>query len=164
MQMSLVNDIVKQMLETHTGGEKFFDNLDASLQNSEVMEVFYKTLIDKYWRPDVELIVSGKFGMFFANYFEHLRPIVVRGGLRKNPTLNEELEYLRGRIEGIDCVFIDDSFFLGRTRLAIKNEVERLGGRLIDTVVIYDGGKYKLDSVKSLYRYYDHHPVVEKSN
>ena len=157
--MSLVNDIVKQMLETHTGGEKFFDNLDERFRDADVLQEFYNNLVDKYWRPNVEFVVSGKFGMFFANHFSHLRPVLVRGGLRHCPSLNGELEYLRERLSGIDCVFIDDSFFMGRTRFAIKIELERLGARLIDTVVIYDGGKAKCEGVNSLYRYYDHHPT-----
>ena len=150
--MKLLNDIVREMLETHKGGEKFFDNLDESLRNKAIIQELCDIVP---WRIDTELIVSGTFGQFFHNYSPLFHPIIVRGGLRKDPTLN--LEYMRDRISGIDCVFIDDSFFLGRTRDAIKKEVERLGGRLIQTYVIYDGSKIKDNSVSSLYRYYDNH-------
>lgn len=154
--MSLINNIVKQMLETHIGGEKFFDNLDESFRDADVMQEFFDKIVEKYWRADIEFVVSGKFGMFFSNHFPILNPIVVRGGLRRG-NMDGELEYLRERVSGINIVFIDDSFYMGRTRHSIRKEVERLGAKFLKTVVIYDGSKTKDDSVNSLYRYYDNH-------
>lgn len=154
--MNILDNIVKQMLEEHKGGEKFFDNLDASVRDKDILSKFYLDFVSKYWAIDTEIIVSGKFGVFFANMFPHISPVVVRGGLRKG-TLEGELEYLRGRLSGIKCVFVDDSFYAGRTRNAIRNELERIGAKLTKTIVIYDGSHFKDYTVESMYRYYDHH-------
>ena len=42
----------------------------------------------------------------------------------------------------------------------VKEEIERLGGRFIGSLVAYDGSKYKEDNVWSLYRYYDYHDLL----
>lgn len=156
--MELLDHIVKDMLEQHTGGEEFFNHLDAEVQRPPIVEQLYKSIesIHNHYL----MIVSGKFGTFFSNYLAdkhklaHLCTIVVEGGLRRNNTVLD-LTYMRDFIAGKRFIFLDDSFYLGRTRDTIKAEIERLGGYLCDTYVIYDGSKKKDKTVHSLYRYYD---------
>jgi hypothetical protein len=152
--MKLLDEIVKEMLETHVGGEKFFDNLDASLQRKSIIEQLFWKIPCNY-----QLIASGKFGVFLNNTLISHSIIVVPGGLRSGVPL--DLSYIKGRIEGRRLYFIDDSFYLGRTRDAIKAEIERLGGILQGTCVIYDGSENKDPAVTSLFRYYDNYRKVE---
>ncbi len=149
--MNLLNTIVKECLEQHEGGEKFFDNLDKSIQETSIIYDLYN-LIEEDKRNNI--IVSGKFGVFFTNLFHsHPNIILVNGSLRKNNKIND-LEYLSNKIKDKNYIFIDDSFYSGKTRNSIKKEIERLDGNLINTYVVYDGSKEKDDTVISLYRYY----------
>jgi hypothetical protein len=144
--VELLNKIVIDMLREHEGGEKFFDALDANLQNGDIVHELWRKV------PDCKAIVSGKFGRFFMNLYPGYDTIVVNGGLRKGPI--DSLEYIKDSINGRNFIFIDDSFYLGRTRDKIKAEIEKWGGRLIGTYVIYDGSRVKDETVTSLFRYY----------
>jgi len=151
--LNLLDEIVRQCLEQHKGGEKFFDHLDKTIQEIPVVYDLFDSI--KHDRKNI--IVSGKFGVFFKNLFSsHPNIIVVSGGLRKNIKI-KDLTYLEYKIKTEDYIFIDDSFYSGKTRNAIKNEIERLGGKLINTYVIYDGSIERDISVSSLYRYYDNY-------
>ena len=83
--------------------------------------------------------------------------IVINGGLRKDNVIIPFWENFN--IEEKKIVFIDDSYYLGRTRDKIKMAIEEKNGTLINTYVFYDGSKTKDDSVKSFYRYYDFHEI-----
>ena len=128
------------MLEEHKGGEKFFDNLDKNVQQELIIE---KLLLSIPIEDEI-IIVSGKFG----NYL-----ILVSGGLRVGNKI--DLSYIKNYIENKNFIFIDDSFYSGRTRDVIKNELIKYKSNLIKTYVIYDGGKIRDSNVCSLYRYYD---------
>ena len=142
-----LNDLVSDLLRQHNGGEVFFDHLDEALRNSStIMEALIKTLREKTGR----IICSGKFGRVFANVAPE-PVIVVNGGLRSGEKI-DDLSYLD--LKGQKFIFVDDSFYLGRTRDRIKDELERQGAHLIHTFVIYDGSKIKDENVTSLYRYH----------
>ena len=66
-----------------------------------------------------------------------------------------DLSYLRPIIRGNDFIFVDDSYYSGTTRDIINAELNKYGGKITRTFVVYDGSKEKDDSVFSLYRYYD---------
>jgi len=51
-------------------------------------------------------------------------------------------------------IFIDDSFYSGKTRNCIDAELQKYDSKIIRTIVCYDGSKEKDDTVSSLYRYY----------
>ena len=81
--------------------------------------------------------------------------IVVNGSLRKEGIFVEfekEYNFIDKRL-----IFIDDSYYLGRTRNKIKTAIEMQNGQLISTYVFYDGSKIKDDHVHSFYRYYDNY-------
>ena len=107
------------------------------------------------------IIVSGKFGSVFyeyaSNYQDDLKEkiIVVNGGLRKDNVITSFWENFN--IQNKRIVFIDDSYYLGRTRNKIKEAIEENHGSLICTYVFYDGSKEKDNTVHSFYRYYDFH-------
>jgi hypothetical protein len=156
-EKSKLDSIVKSMIEQHIGGEVFFNHLDKKIQQKSIIKQII-TLIYSHDTFDNMIIASGKFGLFLSNYFQINYPdklsklILVEGGLRKGATIN--LDYMNSSIQNRDFIFIDDSFYLGRTRNVIKKEIEKLGGNLIATYVAYDGSKIKESNVHSLYRYY----------
>lgn len=51
-------------------------------------------------------------------------------------------------------IFLDDSYYSGKTARKVKAAVEDNGGEIVRTYVFYDGSPEKRDDVVSLYRYY----------
>ena len=94
--------------------------------------------------------------MFLNNAFG-VDLILVTGGLRTTAPM-DDLWYVRQKLErgqGRDFVLLDDSFYSGQTRNLIREELERQGGRLVHTYVVYDGNRERDPDVSALYRYYD---------
>lgn len=157
---SLVNDCLIQ----HEGGEKFFDAIDEKLRNDNLLITMMIGKVIEHESFDY-IIVSGNFGKVFKDFcIKHIGKkfsnsiIVVNGGLRNNNEI--EPFYNNYEINNKNIVFIDDSYYLGRTRDKIKEAIENNGGNLICSYVFYDGSKIKDDSVHSFYRYYDHYTVT----
>jgi len=158
----MIEKIVYECIAAHTGGEKFFDALDAMVRNETALfpvlvnlakGVAYKE--NKHNRFNPLFIVSGKFGDVFGEwaYLLGLDCLVLEGALRQNEiVVQSEYGFLIG---GRICVFIDDSLFKGRTYDKVRNMVESFGGTAAGCVVAYDGGKEVRQDVVSLFRYYD---------
>lgn len=154
-----IDKIVKEMLETHIGGEVFFDHLDEAVRNNCAI---VDSLIESIPQlEDKKIILSGKFGKFFLSYLELLdiktkKAILVRGGLRKSEDNSDILGILFDGCDEIyeEFIFIDDSYYSGKTRDAIAIQLSKLKSRIVDTYVVYDGSKTKDENVHSLYRYY----------
>jgi hypothetical protein len=165
--MELLDRIVKECIEQHEGGEKFFDSLDESVRNSkEIFEELYSIAFEKlcdnqYLFAKKIIVVSGRFGTIFAkevNNFSNFLIVSVEGCLRFNEFSG--FGKYQSMFANSKVVFIDDSFYLGRTRDKIKEEVERIGGHFLGTIVAYDGSISRIvkEDVQSLYRY---HPLSE---
>jgi hypothetical protein len=160
--MSILNDIVRKCITQHEGGEKFFDALDEAVRNeTHIMEglvniadqIFYDNgSIDE--AEAIVIVVSGKFGAVFKNNITYSEGTVisVEGGLRSNEFTGFGM--FEGLVASADVIFVDDSFYQGRTRDKIQAEVERLGGNFLGTVVAYDGSIEKDLNVESIFRYH----------
>ena len=157
--MKTIDDIVKEIISVHPEGKEFFDNLDQAVQHpdifGQIIELFIKVSHGKF--PSI--IVSGKFGSFFINCVHRYMLLslggvyYVNGGLREGTPI-DSLDYIEYAIKDREFIFIDDSFYSGKTRDAIQAEIERLGGELVKTIVVYDGSISKDSTVESLYRYH----------
>ena len=79
--------------------------------------------------------------------------MLLNGGLRHIEKIS--LEHIADRIRKKDFIFIDDSYYLGRTRDVIRAEIERLKGNFQHTYTIYDGSKWKDKNLTSLFRYHE---------
>lgn len=159
---SLVNDCLIQ----HEGGEQFFDAIDEKLRNDNLLiTMMIGTVVTN---EDFDyMIVSGNFGNVFKDFcLKHIgenfsnNVITVNGGLRKGNDIGNF--YQKYDLSNKKLVFIDDSYYLGRTRNKIKETIEKNNGKLICTYVFYDGSKIKDESVHSFYRYYDHYPIIDE--
>ena len=159
--MKRMESLVNLCLIQHEGGEKFFDAIDEGLRNDNLL---IQAMIDKVLTSETFdfIITSGKFGEMFKKYCKenmdeefYQHTIVVNGGLRNN---NKIIDFSKEyNISNKKVIFIDDSFYLGRTRDKIKQAIEEAQGTLINTYVFYDGSKEKDETVHSFYRYYDHY-------
>lgn len=165
----VVEKVVEDLLAKHTGGIPFFDSMDETWRITRKGWCIVADLADHALNeyPDHRIVASGRFGMFLHNAFDSFvqeRLLLVTGGLRTTAPM-DDLTYIGGWIHDREFVFIDDSFYSGRTRDLIKAEIERHGGTLEQTLVIYDGSKVKDEAVEAMYRYYDHYsPDPSRAN
>lgn len=154
-------DTVNELLEKYIGGQIFFTELDKAVKfdrsilhtlTQEAEKLFAST------PTHIFTIASGEIGLAMHNMGVHI-DLLVPGGLRHDPT-KINLEPFVDQIDGKHFMFIDDSYFSGKTATVVKEEIERLGGNFIGTFVVYDGAKEENDDVWSLYRYYDYHDIL----
>ena len=150
-------ETVNKLLEQYIGGQIFFTELDKAVKfNKEILLQLIEAVREEY--ADAYTIASGEIGLSMHNLGVEI-DFIVPGGLRFEPA-KINLEPLADRIKGNWFVFIDDSYFSGKTALVVKEEIERLGGIFIGSYVAYDGSKEKDATVNSLYRYYDHYDLL----
>ena len=161
-----MGSLVNECLLKHESGERFFDAIDEKLRNDNLLITM---MIGKVLQNETfdYLIVSGSFGKVFKDFCSnHIgsdfsdNVIVVNGGIRKGNEV--EPFYKQYDIKNKNLIFIDDSYYLGRTRDKIEKSIINNGGKLVSSYVFYDGSKEKDDSVHSFYRYYDEYPEVQK--
>lgn len=158
MNIEMMN-VVDQFLKQYVGGEEFYDHLDEQIRINDIWLYAMITKIEKEESFD-QLIVSGKFGRRFYEFSLAKMPaeftakiVVANGSLRKgNPIGLED-----SNLDGQEFIFVDDSFYSGKTRDVIQNYLEKNGAHLKKTYAFYDGSKVKEKTVESFYRYYDYH-------
>ena len=152
---SLMAEKVEKCLKSHTGGEAYFTELDAEIKADENLlrtflhQIIIKTKVNNF-------VMSGEIGRYYAALFspEDINLFLLPGGLRND----KEIPYNIGRIyEGMEFVFVDDSYYSGKTLNAVKKYMESTGAKIIANYVFYDGSKENKDNVRSIYRYYDYH-------
>jgi len=153
--MNKIDNIVDAMLKQHKGGEIFFDNLDESFRNKDIIQLTreYINYIIKENQIDY-VVVSGGFGSVFSYFNPDMKNLIcVEGGLRDDGEISEH-NFVDKNMINAKCLFLDDSYYLGRTRSKIDKAIETKGGQLIKVFVLYDGSETKDDMVESFYRYY----------
>ncbi len=154
--LPLINEIVRECILQHEGGEAFFDELDAKIRNNDhILEDIYALAKNFFSSTDLnrKLIVSGKFGKsFFEKFSSDNMPILVAPGGQR---IKVDLDGIAtSDISGYNFVFIDDSLYSGKTRDVLRGFIESHGGNFLGSAVVYDGSKCSDVSVKSLYQYY----------
>lgn len=150
-------ETVNELLEKFIGGQIFFSELDKAVKfDYEILQdLIAKSHTLAY---NALTIASGEIGLSMHNLGIEI-DLLVPGGLRHDPS-KINLEPFKNRIKGREFLFIDDSYFSGKTVTVVKEEIERLGGTFLGTLVVYDGSKVKDEKVWSMYRYYDYHDIL----
>lgn len=151
---------VNQLLEQYVGGQIFFTELDKAVKfDVEVLQALNQRMKEVFGEEHgMCTIASGEIGLAMHNLGVPV-DFLVPGGLRHDPS-KINLAPFKYQIEGKHFVFLDDSYFSGKTAMVVKEEIERLGGIFVGTLVAYDGAKVKEKDVWSLYRYYDYHDIL----
>ena len=153
--------IVNECIKKYGGGEAYFTEIDAMIKSNDILMSEYIQYITE--KENIyNVILSGEIGMKYGYLWlsghipEHINLFVLPGGLRKNPNILDEI------IKEEDCnckedtfLFLDDSYYSGRTLQAVNDYVQKAGCTLQNSYVFYDGSPLKNDNVYSLYRYYD---------
>ena len=153
--MEHLDSIINELLRTHVGGQTFFDELDERVRNNNKILHNIVNKIASITNWDCTLIVSGKFGEIFYDFMKYyyggIKVLKVPGGLRTMP--EDTILPLIG-ISAKNFIFVDDSYYSGKTESIIRNSLSSIGAKLNSTVVIYDGSKHKRTDLFSLYQYY----------
>lgn len=156
-----MSQIVQKCIDSHGGGEEYFNELDDLIKNDEDFLMSYLTHISQLSVKNI--IVSGGIGYKIALlkhkyswFLEGYNIEYVNGSLRKGLPI----QYSNWKLDSYKnqpFIFVDDSYYSGKTLRIVRTYIEEvLGGYLQDSYVFYDGSEDNLDDVKSLYRYYDH--------
>ena len=148
--------IVRQCLEKHGGGESYFDELDGLVKNDiELMITYLKYAIEK--ENVCYVVVSGEIGLILSKLISKkiipmdVNLICMNGGLRKG---KEPVGTNIPLCDSFKAIFFDDSYYSGKTAMAVRNYIQKYGGTIMRNYVFYDGCVEKHDDVMSLYRYY----------
>ena len=156
-----MSQITKKCIDSHGGGEEYFNELDDLIKNDEDFLMSYLTHISQSSVKNI--IVSGGIGYKIAVlkhkyswFLEDYNIVYVNGSLRKGLPI----QYSNWKLDSYKnqpLIFVDDSYYSGKTLRIVRTYIEEvLGGYLQDSYVFYDGSEDNLDDVVSLYRYYDH--------
>lgn len=154
-------EIVSNCLNTYHGGDIFFDAIDQEIRINQKLLL---QMLEKIKELEYDaIIVSGSFGKTWEKfYYQTVHSnstnfkdlFIVNGSLREGQIQENNINI--DTIKGKKFIFIDDSFYLGRTRDKIKAFIEKYQGIFLETYVFYDGSIKKEKKVHSFYRYYDH--------
>lgn len=150
---------VNRLLEEYIGGQVFFTELDKAVKfDEDILVDLVNAAINYFGKDNILTVASGEIGLALHNFGIPV-DILVPGGLRFDPS-KINLEPYKTKIENKKVVFIDDSYFSGRTFKVIEEEITRVGGCMLAAYVAYDGAKERNPEVHSLYRYFDHFDIL----
>jgi len=161
--MSKMFSIVEECLQKYVGGNTYFDELDDKIKyDPEILQ----ELLDEL-RPGRVLILNGSFGFNMVHHIMEQKKAYPYILLTGSPRKNEEVDIYAmnmygGKRDYPSAVFIDDTYFSGRTYYYCKGFIEAKFNLKVNTALVaYDGSRHKANNVVSLYRYYDHHSIKE---
>lgn len=162
----MMEPIVHQCLRKYGGGESYFNELDGMIKNNETLMVMFLLYIIRD-SGIYNVIMSGEIGFKYMRLQlqnkipKHINLMIVNGGLRKDNEIiggmmsNTKIEKIPESLDNMPIIFLDDSFYSGKTANKVKEFVSSINGKVVQTYVFYDGSEKKHDDVESLYRYYD---------
>ena len=160
----MMKPIVNKCIDKYKGGEGYFNELDGMIKNNETLMVLF--LMYAVQDSGVRnVILSGEIGLKYLKLkFENKIPdyinlMIVNGSLRNGKEITggimSNLEVIPENLYDQQIIFIDDSFYSGKTHNKIETFLRSRGSTIYRTYVFYDGSKEKYGNVYSLYRYYN---------
>ena len=160
----MMEPIVNECLRKHEGGEGYFNELDRMIKDNETLLVLF--LLYAVQNSGIHnVILSGGIGLRYMQLQlqnkipNYINLMVVNGGLRKDNEITGGImsgcEVIPENLYGASIIFIDDSFYSGKTANKIEDFLRSRGSFISKTYVFYDGCRDKCVDVESLYRYYD---------
>jgi hypothetical protein len=151
-----LDNIIQDLLDKYKGGRPFFTALDDHIKDgtNEFM------ILDLAKGLENEFICSsGEFGDKLYELYKSgklkCREVLIFGGkISTNKTGITPYYPTDFYLDEKEFVYLDDSYFSGRTVKTIDNYLDNFNSRIKEVRVVYDGSKEKLPYVKSIYRYY----------
>ena len=110
------------------------------------------------------VILSGEIGIKYIQLQlknkipDYINLMAVNGGLRRGNDvvggIASKCSLIPDDFDDDIVIFVDDSFYSGKTLNKVKKFINARNGEVVRTYVFYDGCKEKHEDVVSLYRYY----------
>lgn len=157
-----IKNFVNICLDKYSGGESYFTELDKLIKNdSSLLIDFIETAIKDSGINNV--VISGEIGRIYyqlkqnGKLAQDILFCILPGGLRFEHHEDFSPLYCEIEIKGKDLIFLDDSYYSGKTAKTVQKWIKDHGGNVVKNYVFYDGSYEKNDNVISLYRYWDHH-------
>lgn len=161
MKNKIIN-FVNICLSKCSGGESYFTELDKLIKNdSKLLINFIEASVKDAGINNV--VISGEIGRIYyqlkqnGKLTQDILLCVLPGGLRFEHREDFNPEYCEYDVKGKDFIFLDDSYYSGKTAMVAQKWMKDHGGKVVKSYVFYDGSYEKRDDVVSLYRYWDHH-------
>lgn len=159
--MEKMKKIVEECIEKYEGGNRYFHEMDNKIKyDDEILQ----EMLDRV--PNGRLLVlSGAFGFNMVHKIqEQVRQysyIFLSGSPRKNEKVEiYAMKMYGGKRDFPSAVFLDDTFFSGKTFFYCKGFIEAQFDIPVNSALVaYDGCKHKQDNVDNLYRYFDYHDL-----
>lgn len=160
----MMKPIVNECLDKYKGGEGYFTELDNMIKNNETLMVLF-LLYAVQDSNCYDVILSGGIGIKYLKLQlenkipSYINLMIVNGSLRNGEEITggimSNLEIIPEDLYDQQIIFIDDSFYSGKTHNKIETFLRSRGTKIYKTYVFYDGCKSEYNDVVSLYRYYD---------
>ncbi len=151
-----VENLIDELLVKYKGGFEFFEALDRQIKtvmSEEIILNLTKKLENEF------IASSGEFGDIAYKLYESgkikCKGFIVFNG--KILTQNRGIEYFypeNFNLSDKEYVYIDDSYFSGKTVKTINNFLNKYNSSIKGVNVVYNGSPEKTNFVKSIYRYY----------
>ena len=146
----MMRPIVNECLNKYKGGEGYFNELDGMIKNNETLMVLF--LMYAVQNSGVRnVILSGEIGLKYLKLkFENKIPdyinlMIVNGSLRNGKEITggimSSLEVIPENLYDQQIIFIDDSFYSGKTANKVEYFINCRLGKIIRKYVFYDGSK-----------------------
>jgi hypothetical protein len=165
----LINSWVKEISIKNPGGNIFFDKIDSKIKsNTFIIKNLFDRIISDFG-INYNLVVSGEFGNIILQLIKKNEIVcngsilLVSGGLTSHFNDMDKIKKIKdvhiqkkiGKIENMEFIFVDDSYYSGTTEFSINKFLNNIGSKIIKTYVVYDGNDKKTKFRKSIYNYYD---------
>lgn len=153
---SKIVDLVNQLLDKYKEGKEFFDALDSSIKDAtnEDLIIYLVRGNENEW-----LATSGEFGdrlynIWKSGKFKCKGMVVFNGKILTGDKKVESWYPKNFGLENKQFIYVDDSYFSGKTVSVINDFLKQNGSKIKRVSVIYDGSKTKKKGVNSFFRYY----------
>lgn len=150
-----VYEYSKKCEKQYIGGEVYFNELDRLIKYDTELLCSYLIYVASK-ENNTNFVISGEIGQVILKCKHegmlpsHFQILTLSGSLRLGaPVIQMNQEMIASQF-----IFIDDSFYSGKTLDRVKEFIEINGGKISTCYVFYDGGKNRCNIVHSLFRYY----------
>ena len=151
-----LDKIVSDLLDKYERGPLFFDALDERIKDisNEDMILYLVSGCKDKW-----VCSSGEFGQRLEGLLEagkfKCKGLVTFSG--KITSRGKQIEWWEPEdfdFKDKDFIYVDDSYFSGKTANKINDFLKERGSKITEIYVVYDGSLDRKPNVHSFFRYY----------
>lgn len=151
-----LDKIVSELLKKYERGPQFFEALDSKIKDisNEDMILYLVSGCKDKW-----VCSSGEFGQRLKSLLKDgkfkCKGFVTFSG--KMTSRGKDVEWWEPEnfdFNNKEFVYVDDSYFSGKTANKIDDFLSERNSKISEIYVVYDGSMHRKDNVHSFFRYY----------